>query len=384
MKSLLVAVLFALCMPVFAQTSFEELEFEPDSTLSPYKPAGKNYVFVKSKRGTTGMNKSANVDAILTAEVSEIVLVFSEHNSSAIAEREESNRERWENLLSTYPELFQYSTTYKNVCQCNNNGDSAMFKQKQGFYVYVNGEVPKMEEAKAPTPPPAAPVVESPKAKVDEKKQAEAVAAKKVEEKAAPVKETPVVKDEPVKVSPAAAKEAVKETVKEPEAVAAKTEVDEAEAAPARVKEVRTVKKPAIVKARRSKDTKVCRQPCYGYGDEDLNAFFKDNMTLTKKQKRKGKKWVANVRLQLHYDGTIKKVIVTGTNTDFNAMVEETLKAMNPWNSAVKNGLAIKSEVKFNLKFDKGTKAFKTADMVMNPRLAPKCKCVSDSEIFSD
>jgi hypothetical protein len=45
----------------------------------------------------------------------------------------------------------------------------------------------------------------------------------------------------------------------------------------------------------------------------------------------------------------------------------------------------VKSEVRFNLKYDKETKALKPADMVLLPRPNPKClQCLSDSDIFGD
>jgi hypothetical protein len=149
MKSLLSSILFLFCLSSFGQvSSFDELEFEMDSTSGTYKANGKNYIIIKSKRGNSGLTKTAQADAVLAAEITEIVLVYSETEPSDIAEREEANRERWENLLMTYPELFQFSTTYKNVCQCKNNGDAEAFKKSQGFYVYVNGDVPKVEETK--------------------------------------------------------------------------------------------------------------------------------------------------------------------------------------------------------------------------------------------
>ncbi|MDI1355119.1 MAG: hypothetical protein PSX36_09380 [bacterium] len=373
MKSILALFLFVICAPLAGQTSFEELEFEIDSSATAYRPSGKNYVFLRSKRGSNGLNKTATADAIIAAEVTEIVLVFSELNSSAIAEREEANQERWENLLRTYPEYFQYSTTYKNICQCNNNGDSALFKQKQGFYVYVTGEVPKAEEPKvvaASAPPAAAKVPETPtpsKPVKSPEKEIAAVATTAVITKEAPIKEVH-------EVAP----------TKEVAAPPAKEVQEEAEAAAPEVVKESPRKKTASAKPRRSSDPKACRQPCYGFGDEDFFGFFKDNMSLTKKERRKAKNWVANVRLQIHFDGSIKKVMVTGTNTDFNQKVEVALKGMSNWNAAVKNGLAVKSEVRFTLKYDKESKALKPFDVVMNPRLAPKCKCVSDSEIFSD
>lgn len=368
---------FSLYLPLAGQvSSFEEMEFESDSIRSSYKAAGKNYVFIRSKRGTSGVNKTPSADAILNSEVTEIVLVFSELNRDAISEREEANRERWENLLKTYPEFFQFSTTYKNVCQCNTNGDSAAFKKAQGFYVYVNGDVPKVEETSvAPPPPPAAKSVEK---KIESAPPPTASPVEKAATKEVAVADKTSVK--PKEAAPVVEKQIEKEPVKEIETQVSAPVQEESEV----VKETPRRKPATTNKPRRAKDPKACRPPCYGFGDEDLVAFFKDNITLSKKQKRKAKNWVANVRLQINHDGSIKKSMVTGTETDFNKMVEDALKAMNNWNAAVKGGLAVKSEVRFNLKFDKSTKAMRPSDFMINPRPSPKCQCVSDSEIFGD
>lgn len=380
-KSLLTLALLVCSAALSAQAPvFEELEFEPDSLTKPYKPSGKNYVMIRSKRGSEGVNKTPAADAITSSEVTEIVLVYTETDPSALAEREEANRERWENLLKTYPELFQFSTTYKNVCQCTAAGDVEALKKSQGFYVYINGVVPKVAED--PAPVAAAPVP----ARVEEKKPAPAAAAPASAEKQKPApatkapdaavpdktnvtKEPPVVEKEPVKV-------AEKEHVKEAEPAEDTEEVKESpKKRPAA---------PAVTKPRRAKDPKACRPPCYGYGDEDLITFFKDNIPLNKKEKKKAKNWVANVRLQINHDGSIKKAMVAGTEEAFNLKVEEILKGMNNWNAAVKGGIAVKSEVRFTLKFDKDTKTIKPFDMLINPRPSPKCQCVSDSEIFAD
>ncbi|MEO6304705.1 MAG: hypothetical protein ABIP51_16205, partial [Bacteroidia bacterium] len=160
MRSFLVIILFSiLCSPLVGQTTFEEMSFDADSLGTAYKSAGKNYAFIRSKKGTGGLTKTSTADSILAKAipVTEIVLVFSETDPSAIAEREDGNRQRWENLLVTYPDLFQFSTTYKNLCQCKNGGDAEAFKKSQGFYVYFGAEEPKVEEKK-------------PVAKVEEKK----------------------------------------------------------------------------------------------------------------------------------------------------------------------------------------------------------------------
>jgi hypothetical protein len=385
-KSFLAVIMLMMCVPLAGQpTSFEELEFEPDSITMPYKPAGKNFVFIRSKRGTSGLNKTPAADAIKSAEVTEIVLVFSELDPSAIADREEANRERWENLLMTYPEYFQFSTTYKNLCQCNNHGDSASFKKAQGFYVYINGEAPKVEEPKTVVSAPVTKTEKTPEKKTEEP----VVVAKtaKVEEKKPEVKETAVV-EKPAKITeePVKAKETVKETVKEPEPPASNNASEETPvtSAPEPVKETPKKKTASAgtAKPRKARDPKACRPACYGFGDEDLQAFFKDNIPLTKKQRRKAKKWIANVRLQIHFDGTIKKAMITGTDETFNQQVDGVIKAMNRWNPAVKSGTTVKSEVRFTLKYDKETKSMKPYDLVMNPKASPKCPCVSDSELF--
>ena len=152
MKLLTLCFSLMLCLAFTnstAQVSFDEIEFEMDSTGSTYRPSGKNYGLLKSKRGSSGMNKTPMGDALVKSEVTEIVLVYTETEASDIADREQANRERWENLIMTYPELFQFSTTYKNVCQCRMGGDAEALKASQGFYVYVSGEVPKVDEPKA-------------------------------------------------------------------------------------------------------------------------------------------------------------------------------------------------------------------------------------------
>lgn len=396
MKSLLASLLLLACLPLAAQTSYDELEFEMDSTASVYKPSSKNYVLLKSKRGSSGMNKTAAGDAAVNLEVSEIVLVYTETEASDLAEREQANRERWENLLSTYPELFQFSTTYKSVCQCRLGGDAEMLKSTQGFYVYINGEIPKIEESPKVAEEKPAPAAPAKQVVTEEKKPAAPVAAEKP---AAPAKtETAPVK-EPVSTVAKTDNTAAKpkdpppvETVAEPVVekshptetkVAEEPKEKEEEAPAAPVAKKPTTKKPAAsAKPRRAKDPKACRQPCYGFGDEDLVAFFKDNIQLSKKQKRKAKNWVANVRLQINHDGTIKKAMVTGSEEGFNEMVNTALKSMNPWNCAVKNGVAVKSEVRFNLKYDKSTKAIRPSDFIMNPKASPKCPCVTDGELF--
>ncbi|MBL7934365.1 MAG: hypothetical protein JNM51_00995, partial [Bacteroidia bacterium] len=134
----------------------------------------------------------------------------------------------------------------------------------------------------------------------------------------------------------------------------------------------------APAKPKKAKDPKACRQACYGSGESDLNDFFRDKIVLTKKMRKDE----VDLKLQLNVDGTVKKVIVLGDNAELNKLVEEVAKNM-VWNASVKNGLTIKSEVRMKLKFDKELKGLKANDLMVNPRLGPKCMtCASDSELF--
>jgi hypothetical protein len=377
MKYFLTIIIFVFCTSLIGQVeSYDEMNVEADSTIRTYKPAGKNYVFIRSKRGNSGVNKSSRADSIIAFPVTEIVLVYTETDPSQLASREEANRERWENLLLTYPEYFQENTTYKALCQCSANGDEAAFKQALGFYVYFTGEEPKMAE-KTPevvaAPVKAEPVKTKSEEKIEEKKSVakeDKKAAKKEKETEKP--EVKEIVNEPVK-------ETVKET-RQPENVAVEDDENTPVVNPVKPKE--RAKKPVTTKPRKARDPKACRLPCYENGDEDLNAFFMQNITLSKKQKRKGKNLLSVLRLQLNNDGSIKKAMVTGENEAFNLQVQEAAKMMNQWNPAVKNGITVKSEVKITLKFDRETKSIKPFEVAIIPRLGPKCQCVSDAEIF--
>ena len=141
MKHFLFLILLSISLPALSQSSFDELEFEDEELGNSYKISSKNYVLLKSKRGEGGMNKTPEVDALVTAQskIKEIVLVYTETKEEDYDSREDANRERWENLLLTYPQLFQPGTVYKNICQCSMGGDAETLKKTQGFYLYVNG-----------------------------------------------------------------------------------------------------------------------------------------------------------------------------------------------------------------------------------------------------
>lgn len=363
MRSLFIIILFLVIgAPLFGQTTFDDLIFDIDSTANAYKPTGKKYAFIRSKKGTGGVAKTSTADSILAKSlpVNEIVLVFSETDPSAIAEREDGNRQRWENLLTTYPELFQFSTTYKNLCQCKANGDAEAFKKVQGFYIYFGAEEPKVEEKKPVVKTETKSVEKeksSKKEKVEKEKPAEKEVAKGEEKKEKPVKEK---KEKESKKSKEEEKElvVVTEPVKEP-----------------------MVKREGYTKPKKAKDPKACRPPCYENGDEDLNNFFKENITLAKKQRSSD--LMSVVRLQLNFDGSIKKTIITGLDEVVNKQVEGAINNMNLWYPMVRGGVTVKCEVKITLKYDKKTKGLKPFEVMITPRPAPKCiTCMTDAEIF--
>ena len=376
---ILLAVAAILCSEfIFAQTpSYYDLAFISDSTTNPYKASATAHGYVRSKRGTDGLNPTPSADSAKAFPVTKIVLVYSEDSPDARETREEYNQERWENLIMTYPEFFQAKTVYKNICQCSPDAGGEDYKQAQGFYIYYTA--PTAAAPKKVDPPVTkqdTPVAETPvkKTEVPATKNEKPVTKT---ETPAPVKtETPVTKTETKAAEPVAKEEPKKEAPKVTEA----TETEKNE----EVAETAVKKKPAGMKPRKAKDPKACRPACYGYGDDDLISYFKNSISLTKKQKKQAKKLNADLRIQLNIDGSIKKVMLTCENEDLNKIIQDAVKSMGNWNAAVKNGITIKSEVRMILRFDKETKSIKPFDITCNPKPNPKCKCMTDGEMFGD
>jgi len=391
MKSLKAIFVIALIISsnlVFGQEpSFYELTFGIDSTTTPYKANNDNFVFIRSKRGSEPVKATSAGDSIKSFVIQKIVLVFSESLTSELENRDAYNQERWENLMPTYPEFFQATTTYKNICQCSQDASSPSYKEVQGFYIYYTPKgvsVPKkeVEVVKAEEPKPNEPKKEIVK---EEPKKVVEVAKVETPKPVEPKKE--IAKEEPKKEEPKKAKEVESkvEEVKPVELVKKEEPKKEVEAiAPptnTNTEEVSDSKNKATVppaKPRKAKDPKACRTACYGTGESDLNAFFKDKVVLTKKMKKDE----VDLKLQLNVDGTVKKVVIKGENPELNKLVEEAVKDMI-WNASVKSGLTIKSEVKMILKFDKKLKGLKAEELMVSPRLGPKClTCASDDELF--
>lgn len=338
-------------------SSYEDLIFDMDSTLQAYKPKNKNYVMIRSKRGTGGVNRTSSADSIRKMPISDIVLVFTEDDPSDLAKRELANQERWDNLIATYPEFFQDNTNFLSICQCNLKGDGEAFKEAQGFYIYVESKKEPVAEVKAPEEKKTPEKQTASASKPKEEKKTE----KKEEKKPEKVEKEKTVKAEKPK----------KEKEPEPE--------------PEPVVKAPVVKREGYTTPKRSKNLKACRPPCYESGGEEIYDFFKEYLPISKKQKKQVKDLVTLVRLQLNFDGTIKKILIQGGDQEFNKIIEEVIKNnMNTWYPAVKGGVTIKSEVKLSLKYDNATKALRPATIDYVPRPAPKCTCVSDSQLFGE
>lgn len=388
MRSVFITLFLTLSFTLFSQTPvYDDLTFDEEEIGSGFKASAKQHITLKSKKGTGGMPKVPEADALKTAEVTDIILVFTETTEDAAGTREENNRERWENLISTYPEFFQFATNYKNVCQCVMGGDAEALKPTQGFYIYY-----KTAEQKA-----AEKAAELAAKQAAEKKEIEAAKAseKKVEKKEEPKKEEKkeVVKNEPKKEKEKEVEKPKKEKEKKEdpkkEEPKKEEEVVETSTAVEGAEETVTVeikpKRQGYKKPKVSKDKKACRPPCYGNSDDELNTFFKENITLDKKMRRAVKGSQCIVKLSLNFDGSIKKAMVNGTNAKLNELVTVALKSMDLWYPAVKGGVTVKSEVKLTLQYDKSTKSVKPFEVMITPRPNPKCtECRTDAELFGE
>lgn len=375
MKNLLVVFFSALCLSLAAQDAplYDDMIFESDSLTKAYKANGKNFIVLKSKRGNDGMPKTSSGDSIKNLNITDIVLVFTENEASDLATREIANRERWENLIKTYPEFFKENPTLFNTCQCVKGGDAEALKKTQGFYIFIGGK----QEA----PEPKAVAKKEEPAKVEKPKKEEKVKEEKPK-KEEKVKEEKVAKEEKVKEEKPKKEKKVKEE-KPKEEVAKKEEKVEEPVVEQPV--VAKPKKQGYAAPKKAKDAKVCRPPCYDGGDEGLNNFLKDAIPLSKKQKRHSGDLEATVTLMLHFDGSIKKTMILCQDEEFKKQVEEAIKLMDLWNPAVKGGVTIKSQVKMVLRYDNGSKQIKPFETVIIPRPAPKCtECLDDSQVFPE
>lgn len=372
MKNLLFVFFSIICFSLVGQDAplYDEMIFESDSLTKAYKPTGKNFILLKSKRGSDGMNKTSSGDSIKAMNITDIVLVFTENEPSDLANREIANRERWENLIKTYPEYFKESPSLFNTCQCTKTGDAEALKKAQGFYIFIGGK------AEAPEPKVVAKKEEPAKVvKAEEKKEEK---SKRVKEEK-PKKEEVAKADEPKEEKPKKEKKVKEEKPKKEEVVKAEEPVVVAEPIVAKPK------KQGYAAPKKAKDAKVCRPPCYEGGDEGLNEFLKEAIPLSKKQKRKSGDLEATVTLMLNFDGSIKKTIILCLDGEFKKQVEGAVKMMDLWNPAVKGGVTIKSQVKMVLRYDNSSKQIKPFETVIIPRPAPKCtECLTDSQVFPE
>ncbi len=375
MRIITIILLSIISLSIKAQDPlYDEMTFESEELAKAYKAYGKNFIILKSKRGNEGMPKTSSGDSIKALNITDIVLVYTENDAGDKANREAANKERWENLIKTYPEYFKENPSLYNTCQCVMGGDVEALKKTQGFYIFIGGKAEAPTETK-PVAKKEEPAKAEKKEKVKEEKpkKEEKVAKEEKEEK--PKKEKVAKEEKPKKEK--APKEEKKEEVAKKEEVTKKEE----EAEPVVLAKAPIVKKAGYAKPKKAKDAKACRPPCYSDDDEALNIFFKENVILSKKEKRHNDELVCKLRIQLNFDGTVKKTFIMGANETLNKQVEDAVKNMDNWYPAVLNGTTVKSDITLTLKYDPETHSIKPFETMIVPRPGPKCKCASDSAL---
>src|SRR5688572_29693622 len=99
MRSLLILLFCVVTTLIYSQTpTYDDITLDEEELGAAFKASAKQHINLKSKKGTGGMPKTPEADALKGAEITDIILVFTETNEDAAATREENNRERWENL----------------------------------------------------------------------------------------------------------------------------------------------------------------------------------------------------------------------------------------------------------------------------------------------
>jgi hypothetical protein len=311
--------------------SIAEIDFLPTDTIDrPYTvTVNQPYIFIASSFGSDRILQGTKLDSISDFLIKEIVLVYSRYHKSENFSQSKLNDARWNNLLKDYPQLFQNGTTrYKNICQDGLTSDTVAKKLTHGFYIYF-------------------------------------------ENRADPVKR----------------ETEISEISKMVQAMGIDTaETSETESAPVETEEIIPLselrkKHSKFKKPMRTIDPKACRQPFYMTGMNDLDNFFKEHITLTPRQKRHPKKLDAEVLLRLDFNGFIKSAHVLTANKLLIEQIRKALSEMNVWNPAVKNGITIKSDVKFLLHCTPEGKMGLKGTYIVSRNLA-KCGTASDEELF--
>lgn len=291
--SLCVAALFLRGQP----TNISQISYTLDDTVQgAYKPRAKQqHLFIASRFGSPDVDPSRALDSVSGFLINDIVLVFSKYKQSDNFSQARLNAARWENLLKSYPQLFQSGTTkYGNICQAGIHNDSVARELTHGFYIYYENRSDPEERNKE--------IAEISKM----------LDRMGVDTSGAATPEPAVPASEVIPVKPGSSP-------------------------------------PRFKKPMRAKDPKACRQAYYKNGLNDLNAFFRSHIELTNRQKRHPEKVTAEVQVRLSYNGRIRSAYVLSTDDEFIKQIREALADMSLWHPAVLNGITINTSVKFNL-----------------------------------
>jgi hypothetical protein len=327
----------------FAQThQFSELSFKSTDSIKGTYHADKlkKFIYVTSKFGSDEVKQLNQLDSISSFFISKIVLVYSEFHKAEKFNQAHLNLNRWQNLYKTYPSFFNTGlTSYQNVCQYGIKTDSVAKKLTHGFYVYYENRsdpvVRKREINEIHR------LLEKLGVNANDTAEVESATSSEVK------KTEDSVSTESIAINPSKSK------------------------------------KSKFKKPMRAKDPRACRQPFYQTGKTDLSDFFKENIQLTEKQlrKRNRKKLEAEIRLQLEYNGAIRYADISSTDQKLIAEIGKVLSLMGVWNPAVKNGITIKSEVKFKIKCTDADKMELLGEVYV-PKTLAKCAFTPDEELF--
>ena len=301
-----------------------------DTVQGAYKPGTKTkYLFIASRFGSAEVDPSSALDSVSGFLIREIVLVYSRYKQSDNFSQARLNRARWENLLRSYPQLFQSGTTqYGNVCQAGIQSDSTARELTHGFYIYYENRSDAADRNKE---------IAEISRMLDRMGIDTSCVASEAEPVAAPSEIIPVKPGETAS--------------------------------------------PRFKKPMRAKDPKACRQAFYKNGINDVNAFFRSQIDLTNRQKRNPEKVNAEVQLRLSYTGRIKSAYILSADDEFIKQIRLALVEMSLWHPAVLNGITINTTVKFSLMAtEKGQVKLKGGLVPVRSLL--KCGNQPDEELF--
>jgi hypothetical protein len=285
-------------------------------------------IFIASAFASEKVVSTTKLDSVRNFLIREIVLVYSRYHKSENFKQAPLNEARWNNLLSEYPTLFENGTThYRNICQDLEN-DTTAKKLPHGFYIYF----------------------ENPGDPLKRDREISGI--------------TKLVQSMGIDTS-----DFLEEDLKMP---------DSSGMIPVSglSKKHSKFKKPM-----HARDSKACRQPFYQTGIKDLDAFFREKIKLTRFQKIRPGKLDTEIRLTLDFNGFIKSAFVLCADKLLIEQIKRALSEMEVWNPAVRNGLTIKANVKFSLRyFPDGTLGL--IGGVTVPYMLSKCGTASDDELF--